>query len=264
VNRETKLALIIGFAFVLMVGVLISDHLSAVHDAELADVTRGEEILDASPPPDPLAPVTTRDAGASDAAPEHRADDQRPDPRSRSLAASPGTMRLPPPLIIRQGAGSEPVASGQGTPLMPRQAEPDPVAPPQPPATPTRYRVRAGDSLYSIADDQLGEGTLWKRIRDANRDIVGDDGSLIRPGQVLTIPATGDSASAPIEAEPREPDASGSMRTYTVRPGDRLERIAIELLGSRARIDEILDLNADVIEDPDRIRAGMTLRIPAR
>ena len=37
-TREQKLALIIGFSLVLLVGVLVSDHLSGARNAHLADV----------------------------------------------------------------------------------------------------------------------------------------------------------------------------------------------------------------------------------
>ena len=56
---------------------------------------------------------------------------------------------------------------------------------------PTVYEVRAGDSLSAIARDFYGNGSelFWRRIYDANRDVIGPDPNLIRPGQRLTIPA---------------------------------------------------------------------------
>lgn len=46
------------------------------------------------------------------------------------------------------------------------------------------YTVRAGDSLSSIARDQLGDANLWKQIASAN----GLTSTLIRTGQVLQLP----------------------------------------------------------------------------
>ena len=56
---------------------------------------------------------------------------------------------------------------------------------------PTVYEVRAGDSLSAIARNFYGNGSelFWRRIFDANRDVIGPDPNLIRPGQRLTIPA---------------------------------------------------------------------------
>lgn len=49
------------------------------------------------------------------------------------------------------------------------------------------YTVRKGDSLSKIAKREYGDAQKWRRIYDANRDIVNDP-DLIYPGQVLRIP----------------------------------------------------------------------------
>ena len=50
-----------------------------------------------------------------------------------------------------------------------------------------RYTVQAGDNLSTIAERFYGRQD-WKRIYDANRDLL-DDPDRIAPGQVLRIPA---------------------------------------------------------------------------
>ncbi len=50
------------------------------------------------------------------------------------------------------------------------------------------YTVQSGDSLSKIAKKLLGDGNAWKKIFDANRDVL-DDPDKIRPGQTLKIPA---------------------------------------------------------------------------
>lgn len=49
------------------------------------------------------------------------------------------------------------------------------------------YTVEKGDSLSKIAKHQLGDAKHWKRIYEANRNIISNP-DLIYPGQVLTIP----------------------------------------------------------------------------
>jgi len=49
------------------------------------------------------------------------------------------------------------------------------------------YEVKAGDSLSKIAKQLLGDGNAWKRIFDANQDILRDP-NKIYPGQKLKIP----------------------------------------------------------------------------
>ncbi len=55
---------------------------------------------------------------------------------------------------------------------------------------PDEYLVEKGDFLYKIAGkaDVLGDPTLWTKLYEANKDIVGSDPSLIYPFQVLRIP----------------------------------------------------------------------------
>jgi nucleoid-associated protein YgaU len=49
------------------------------------------------------------------------------------------------------------------------------------------YTVVEGDTLSGIAKRLYGEANKWKRIYDANRDVI-DDPDLIYPGQDLKIP----------------------------------------------------------------------------
>lgn len=62
-------------------------------------------------------------------------------------------------------------------------------------AGPSLLRVRAGDSLWSLAASQLGpDASLadidaqWRRLYARNRPLVGADPDLIRPGQRLVAP----------------------------------------------------------------------------
>jgi nucleoid-associated protein YgaU len=54
-----------------------------------------------------------------------------------------------------------------------------------------RYTVEAGDTLSHIARRFYGKASRWREIFEANRDQL-DDPDLIRPGQVLLIPADDD------------------------------------------------------------------------
>jgi len=49
------------------------------------------------------------------------------------------------------------------------------------------YEVKPGDSLSKIAKQLLGDGNAWKKIFDANKDILKDP-NKIYPGQKLKIP----------------------------------------------------------------------------
>jgi nucleoid-associated protein YgaU len=49
------------------------------------------------------------------------------------------------------------------------------------------YTVASGDSLSKIAAKFYGDAAKWRRIYEANRDIITNP-DLIHPGQSLKIP----------------------------------------------------------------------------
>lgn len=51
-------------------------------------------------------------------------------------------------------------------------------------------------------------------------------------------------------------------KTYTVKPGDSLSKIAKNLYGDANRWKEIHEVNQDEIKDPNKIFPGQVLRLP--
>jgi LysM repeat protein len=52
----------------------------------------------------------------------------------------------------------------------------------------TDYIVISGDSLWKIALRFYNKGSLWPKIYEYNKDVIGDNPNLIQIGQVLKIP----------------------------------------------------------------------------
>jgi nucleoid-associated protein YgaU len=89
---------------------------------------------------------------------------------------------------------------------------------------------------------------IWnaiKTIPDWQKEIVADI--------QVTAGAGPAAAAAPSPAAPR---------TYTVKPGDTLSKIAKEQLGNAGAYMKIFEVNKDQLTNPDLIKPGQVLRIP--
>lgn len=112
----------------------------------------------------------------------------------------------------------------------------------------TIHVVRSGDSLHAIARRY---GSSVEEIRQAN----GLRGSLIHPGQELTVPRYGSQVAA---ADARDYAINGDG-TYVVRRGDTLWEIARALDLSVDSLRAVNGLSANAV-----IRPGQSLRLPGR
>ncbi|MBN1436886.1 MAG: LysM peptidoglycan-binding domain-containing protein [Sedimentisphaerales bacterium] len=124
------------------------------------------------------------------------------------------------------------------------------------------YVVREGDSLWRIAQRQLGDGNRHEEILALNRDRISDPGRL-RVGQSLRMPAGAAASTTVAQQQPQaNTTASVSTRSYTVREGDSLWSIAAQHLGNGERYHEIASLNSDVLSNENSLRTGLVLRLP--
>ena len=103
------------------------------------------------------------------------------------------------------------------------------------------YTVQRGDSLWSIAAEQLGDGSRYTEIMELN----GLNGTEIHPGMQLKLPVQ-------TVSEP-------AYREYTVQRGDSLWGIAAEQLGDGSRYTEIIELNGLTSTTVD---SGQILKLP--
>ncbi|MFF3214157.1 LysM peptidoglycan-binding domain-containing protein [Streptomyces sp. NPDC002886] len=137
--------------------------------------------------------------------------------------------------------------------------------------------VRPAESLWSIAEQTLGDGERWTEIAALNEDRTMADGSIFRadrpiqPGWTLALPADATPVtSAGSQAQDgQRPAVVAGQRVYQVREGDSLTLIAGEQLGDPTRNQEIFDLNQGKplpgrgsFTDPDLIYPGQHLTLP--
>ncbi len=230
----------------------------AMQDPVAADTEVAPAVL---PKPEPIIVAPPREvveedrrpsrAGPGDASTSGRstsAANENPAPGAGS-SSTPQPVAQPKPEPAAVPAGERPVPPGR-TP--PAADQPRPNTPAQLSTPATTWTVRAGDSLYRIAEQALGDGTAWRRIVDANRGINPD---ALRIGQVLTIPPRR-SRAAPVS----DPIPAG---THEVVSGETLSDIAKQYYGNATRWREIYAANRSIIGNrPGDLAVGMRLRIP--
>ena len=120
--------------------------------------------------------------------------------------------------------------------------------------------VKPGDTLSGLAAEHLGSAGRWKELLAANGDKLSAPDQL-RAGMTLKLP---DAVDAPRSAEGTGADGNDAHRTYTVKAGDNLTRIARTELGDAGRWREVLEANRGLLGDADAIVVGMTLRLPGK
>src|SRR5688572_10917137 len=79
---------------------------------------------------------------------------------------------------------------------------------------------------------------------------------------IKTIPDWKNDVVADIKVTGTGAAASKSAKTYTVKSGDTLSRIAKEHLGDANAYMDIFELNRDQLSDPDKIKPGQVLKLP--
>lgn len=161
-----------------------------------------------------------------------------------------------------------------------------------------KHPVAAGETLSKLAERYYGERGLWNQLAAYNRERLGERGTL-RQGVMLRIPprdvllgkarlaegaidAPGGAAGSAGSGTAARPERStgarpsenakpavakpapAGPRSYTVKKGDTLGRIAAAELGTATRWREILKLNSARLETAEDLREGMVVRLPAK
>jgi nucleoid-associated protein YgaU len=105
--------------------------------------------------------------------------------------------------------------------------------------------------FHGTVQTQDEANKIWDAIKTVptwRTDIVAD---------IKALSSSAGSSAATTSA----PTAGAS--TYTVKAGDTLSKIAKELLGSASAYPQIFEANRDQLSDPDKIKPGQVLKIPA-
>jgi len=265
-TRENKLALVVGFGLILLVGILISDHFSTASSQQSAEFPgRAADPLLRRGPDESLVTATTvtnsarfrQDRPGLDEAPAPQEMPARTPVRPAGPPPSDNPAEADPSGSPRAGTSPfEPVEMGTPVPRrIPDRASPAPSGPMR------THHVRAGESMTSIArhyyqtDDLVQALAAFNGIDDPNRLSVNrrlniPDEAVLRGG----APRSTEPAAAP--ARPQTP------RTYTVQAGDTLSVIASKELGSVRHTTRLFEANRHILRDMNDLLPGMVLQLP--
>jgi nucleoid-associated protein YgaU len=97
---------------------------------------------------------------------------------------------------------------------------------------------------------------IWdaiKTVPDWQKDVMAD---------IRVKPGAQQQSGAP-QSTPQPTPAKASLKSYTVKSGDTLSEIAKRELGSANKYMDIFNANRDQLSDPDKIKPGQVLKIPA-
>ena len=114
-----------------------------------------------------------------------------------------------------------------------------------------------GDKLFiqGAAPSEAVKNEVWDKIKSVDAtfsDLTCDlsvDASLPQPQAAAAAASAGG-------------DAAPAGKTYTVKPGDTLSKIAKEFYGNANEYNKIFEANKDQLSSPDRINVGQELKIP--
>lgn len=302
-TREAKIGLLVGLAFLIVIGVLLSEHLvNATNPRPAPLIDAGQEALAALRFPGganpamatPLRPgnvvpdspvLTTSDLFRQNSGPavaEVHVGSQPPGPAIEitDMQATGNVNRTFTPVITTED-GATLVSVAPGAPssqqipegFVPVATEAAPSATPIAAAV-MEYRAQAGDSVSKMARRFLGSDSKVNRdlIINANA-ILRNNPNRIIVGRTYVIPVRQSAQPAGVASAPPAGSAgpalsaqaaAGAERIYVVKAGDNLWKIARDQCRSTAAIDEIRKLNRQVLKNGDNLQVGMKLRLPAK
>ena len=279
-TREAKTGLLVALAFLLVVGILLSDHVAVATREPLAPLASLDESIRGSvgvpgiddQPAPPLAAPPSLPAAVEPAPAQPFTYQPRPTPTPDPWAEPPVVRVENAPATTLPPQALAQVAEAAGQPVETvRAVAPAPASPKL--AGVVEYVAQPGDVLSKIVARHLGRWTpenreIFLRLNPSLRD----DPDLIVVGRAYIVPrdaaalAALQRPAAPVDVTVANVPAKATAptnRTYTVRPGDTLYRIAAGVLGDPGQQDAILKLNAAALDDPDHLSVGQVLKLPA-
>jgi LysM repeat protein len=169
--------------------------------------------------------------------------------------------------LLTEGAGTNQLGPNVITPHDP----PTTIIPSRPrdidpPAStgPRKYTVKNGESFWTIAKAEYGNGAYFAHIQRAN---PGVDPQRLKAGTTITLPEKIEVIAPAIAVRdvpvPSAEAAIDATKQYKVQTGDNLNTIAKKLYGRSDKWTAIYKLNEEAIgPNPAVLKKDMILRLP--
>ncbi|KUN17573.1 hypothetical protein AQJ11_37555 [Streptomyces corchorusii] len=194
-------------------------------------------------------------------------------PTSSALASDAQAAPAPTAGLLAGQAVQAPQAAAQAGQASPASSARTPAS-----RTYTVRKTRPAESLWGIAERELGDGERWREIADLNEGRTMADGTVFRansflqPGWQLQMPETsaavGGVRTQLGDSAPAADEKAGHV--VTVHPGDYLSKIAQKELGDGDDWPELFEASKGKpqphglpqITDPNVIYAGQQVTVP--
>lgn len=129
------------------------------------------------------------------------------------------------------------------------------------PSDPAVYHtVKRGESLASIAKEQLGDMSRWREIYELNKQMIGPNPNLVLPGQKLHLPAK--DGETPAATEPTKPSEPAAGKPGDAKPDPVDEKPASGAVGetgkpaalTEAQIKDLVKQHK-ILDEPANVKA---------
>ena len=249
-TRETKIGLLVGLAFIIVIGILLSDHMTSTTEPQKAPLSvaganvRESVLSPASPGVAPAAAaVQTPTANVTPSQPVLTGAELAAPPRQAPQVIQVGPAQPQQgqsPVVVQQGPVQQPqipVGVSQGGPAA--QQPPVTIADAPIVITPPSQRQQITHPLQHTA------GRFGEEIVNAGEQPAGAQQQTTAPQQT-GVPMAG-------------------LREYKAQADDTLSKMAGRFLGAntKANRDLIVRANPSLQQNPDKIVTGRTYLIPS-
>jgi len=240
-TRETKIGLLVGLAFVLVVGILLSEHLTSATERPAAELAIAGKSVRAGVSAPGAGEEPTPPAGQVPIARDLSAQATPPAPVPQVTITTPAPAPVAPPtqtIIVQAPQAPAPA------PVLPPIASNTPVVTQVPSTTTPQTDPFANDPIKNVARIAQQSGEPLVSADGKNNDVVPAK-PVVPGGDTSTTVAT--------------------TKSYKAQAGDTLNKIAAKLPGgsTKATRDAIVALNPTLQKDPNKIIVGRTYLLPA-